>query len=128
VGALAADLERYLAHEPVLARPASLGYRARKFARRHTAGVAAAGLVTAALVAGGVAAATGLVRARRAEAAARLSESAARADAATAREVSAFVTGLFRVSRPDRARARSWTRARPASSATSPRSRWCRRG
>ncbi len=32
---LAADLERYLTNEPVVARPPSAGYRARKFARRH---------------------------------------------------------------------------------------------
>jgi tetratricopeptide (TPR) repeat protein len=39
---LAQDLERYLANEPVLARPPSLGYRVRKFARRHRAAFTAA--------------------------------------------------------------------------------------
>jgi serine/threonine-protein kinase len=33
--ALAADLRRYLAHEPVLARPQTLTYQAAKFARRN---------------------------------------------------------------------------------------------
>ena len=32
---LAADLKRYLNHEPVVARPASAGYRLRKYVRRH---------------------------------------------------------------------------------------------
>ena len=35
VAALADDLRRYLAHEPVAARPASLAYRSAKFVRRH---------------------------------------------------------------------------------------------
>src|SRR5262249_5143648 len=33
---LAADLRRWLAHEPILARPPSALYHLRKFARRHT--------------------------------------------------------------------------------------------
>ena len=47
VAAFAADLERYLRHEPVSARPHSLGYRVRKFARRNRTTVLA-GMVTAA--------------------------------------------------------------------------------
>lgn len=39
---LAMDLERFLASEPVLARPPSRAYRARKFVDRHRAGVVAA--------------------------------------------------------------------------------------
>ena len=44
---LAADLRRWLAHEPIRARPPSALYHLRKFARRHKAlvgGVAATGL------------------------------------------------------------------------------------
>jgi len=40
---LAADLNRYLTNQPVLARPASRGYRLRKYVRRHRVGVAVAG-------------------------------------------------------------------------------------
>jgi eukaryotic-like serine/threonine-protein kinase len=54
--AFAADIRRCLADEPVQACPPSVGYRLRKFARRHKAGLAAAGLVLffMALAAGGV--------------------------------------------------------------------------
>ena len=41
---LAMDVERYLASEPVVARPPSPGYRARKFVRRHRVGVSVAAL------------------------------------------------------------------------------------
>ncbi len=51
---LAADLRRWLAHEPILARPPSALYHLRKFARRHT------GLVGG-VVATGVALVLGLV-------------------------------------------------------------------
>ena len=44
-GALAEDLERYLAGLTVSARPASLGYRASKFARRNAWGLAAGAAV-----------------------------------------------------------------------------------
>jgi tetratricopeptide (TPR) repeat protein/predicted Ser/Thr protein kinase len=47
---LAEDLERHLAHRPVLAGPPTIGYRARRFVRRHR--VAALALVGATLVAG----------------------------------------------------------------------------
>lgn len=45
--ALGRDITSFLNHEPVMARPATLHYRATKFVRRHTRGVtaAAAGLV-----------------------------------------------------------------------------------
>jgi eukaryotic-like serine/threonine-protein kinase len=43
---LAADIRRYLNHEPIVARPAGTGYRLRKYVRRHRMTVAvAAGLV-----------------------------------------------------------------------------------
>src|SRR5262249_6797703 len=41
----AMDVQRYLADEPVLACPPSVGYRFRKFARRNKAGLAMAGVV-----------------------------------------------------------------------------------
>ncbi|MFN0151697.1 MAG: protein kinase domain-containing protein [bacterium] len=50
--ALAADVQRFLNSEPVLAAPPSLAYRARKFAARHKAPVIGASIVLIALVAG----------------------------------------------------------------------------
>ena len=65
---LAADLTRHLNDEPVLATTPSLGYRARKFARRHRAAVIAAGIVALAII-GGIAGTTiGMLRAQRARA------------------------------------------------------------
>jgi eukaryotic-like serine/threonine-protein kinase len=49
---LAADLRRWLAHEPILARPPSALYHLRKFARRHTALVGGVLATGAALVLG----------------------------------------------------------------------------
>jgi serine/threonine protein kinase len=48
--AFAADVQRYLADEPVQACPPSAWYRARKFVRRHKVGLAIAGLVLVFLV------------------------------------------------------------------------------
>jgi len=48
----AADIERYLSDEPVLACPPSAVYRLRKFARRNKGPMLAVGLVLLALVAG----------------------------------------------------------------------------
>src|SRR5262249_50061237 len=44
-GAFAADVERYLAGRPVLARPPSTGYRMRKFVLRNKAAVATAAIL-----------------------------------------------------------------------------------
>jgi WD40 repeat protein/predicted Ser/Thr protein kinase len=49
---LAGDLRRWLAHEPILARPPSALYHLRKFARRHTALVGGVVATVAALVLG----------------------------------------------------------------------------
>ena len=64
VAALADDLRRYRAHEPVLARADSLAYRVAKFVRRRRGPVAAALLVMLAVTAG---LAGTVTQARRAE-------------------------------------------------------------
>ena len=68
VAALADDLRRCLAHEPVSARADSFAYRSAKFIRRHRGAVAAAVLTGAAIVAG---LAGTITQARRAEQQAR---------------------------------------------------------
>jgi eukaryotic-like serine/threonine-protein kinase len=50
--ALVRDIQRYLADEPVEARPPSASYRLRKFLVRHQKGVIAAGLVFTAVLLG----------------------------------------------------------------------------
>ena len=73
-GELAADLRRYLAHEPIRARPASAHYRVRKFVGRHKALVSSAAVVFAALLAATV---ISLLSARDARQSARLARSQA---------------------------------------------------
>jgi non-specific serine/threonine protein kinase/serine/threonine-protein kinase len=99
---LAADVERYLRHEPVLASPPSAVYRARKFVRRHRLGVAAGAVVTAALLLGIAGTTVGLVRAVRAERRATV-------EAETATQVSGFLTGLFQEVDPARSRGETIT-------------------
>lgn len=60
---LSRDLQRYLNHEPVEARPASLGYRTAKYIRRNRVQVTAAVLVMLALIAGITGTSVGLLRA-----------------------------------------------------------------
>jgi tetratricopeptide (TPR) repeat protein len=64
---LARDLERYLADEPVEARPPSAGYRLGKFVRRHMGAVVAASLAVLALVGGILGTSLGLLEALRQE-------------------------------------------------------------
>jgi len=85
---MAADIERYLRNEPVLASPPKTLYRAGKFVRRHRVGVTASSLVIAAVLIGFFLASIGLVRARRAE-------KAASEDARAARQTSEFLVEMF---------------------------------
>jgi tetratricopeptide (TPR) repeat protein len=65
--AFAADLDRYLADEPVQASPPSAGYRLRKFVRRNRGAVLAAAVVLLVLTGGIIATCVGLVQARAAK-------------------------------------------------------------
>lgn len=85
---LAADLRRYLADEPVVARPPSQGYRARKFVRRHTLPVVFAATTLLLLLA------FGAVMALQAGRLAR-ERDRANQEAATSREVTEFLVELF---------------------------------
>jgi serine/threonine protein kinase len=64
---LAEDIRRYLADQPITARPASAGYRARKFARRHKVLLAATAVIFAVLLSGVVVSTREAVVARRSE-------------------------------------------------------------
>jgi non-specific serine/threonine protein kinase/serine/threonine-protein kinase len=87
---LAADIGRYLRNRPVVARPASAAYRARKYVRRHRVGVALAAIAALLLVSVAVAEAFELRRIKRER---------DRAD-----RVTEFMTGMFKVSNPSEAR------------------------
>jgi serine/threonine protein kinase/tetratricopeptide (TPR) repeat protein len=64
-GDLAADVGRYLASLPIVARPASRAYLTRKFVRRHRGLVTATAVVGAALVVGVAGTTWGLLNANR---------------------------------------------------------------
>jgi eukaryotic-like serine/threonine-protein kinase len=92
---LAADIRRYLNNEAVVARPASAGYRLRKYARRHRVAVGvAAGLVL-------LLAAFSLVQALQLRRITRERDRATR--------ITDFMTGMFKVSDPSEARGNSVT-------------------
>jgi tetratricopeptide (TPR) repeat protein/tRNA A-37 threonylcarbamoyl transferase component Bud32 len=101
---LAKDVERYLADEPVEAGPPSGWYRVRKFARRNRRTVAAAAVVTLALVGGAAGATWGLVRALRAESAADRDRNRAVGAEADSEAFNGYVTHhLLAAARPSRA-------------------------
>ena len=64
---LAMDIRRYLADEPITARPASTTYQLRKFARRHKALMGATAAIFVVLVAGIIVSTREALIARRAE-------------------------------------------------------------
>jgi eukaryotic-like serine/threonine-protein kinase len=92
---LAADVQRYLRHEPVTARPASTSYRMRKYIRRHRVGV---GVAVASVIVLAAFAINQTVQIRR------ITRERDRVD-----RVSQFTTDMFKVSDPSEARGNSIT-------------------
>ena len=92
---LAADIDRYLNHEPVVARPASTSYRLQKYVRRHRIGVAAAGALAFLLAGFAVVQAMQLQRTTR--------------ERDRANRITDFMTSMFKVSDPSEARGSSIT-------------------
>mgnify|MGYP001064279031 FL=1 len=90
---LAADINRHLTNEAVVAGPPSALYRAGKFVRRHRVGVAAVGMLVATSIVFGIG------MAWLASEAARERDRAA-LEAATAGQVAKFLISLFKVSNP----------------------------
>ncbi len=99
---LAADVRRYLQHEPVLARPASLSYRFQKYVRRHRIAVSAATALVFLLAAFGV---NETVQLRRIT----LERDHAARERDRANRITDFMTGMFKVSDPSEARGNSIT-------------------
>jgi serine/threonine-protein kinase len=90
---LAEDLGRYLAGQPVTARPDTLAYRASKFVRRHRIGVSAAAAFVLVLIVFGASMAAAQRRTARALTAAQLERE-------KAEEVAQFLEGLFTAANP----------------------------
>jgi len=96
VEALSADLDRWLADEPVLAQADSAWYRAGKFVRRHKAGVATGGGVLIVVIAASV---VSIWQARVAREQTRIAQT----EAKTAEAVQGFMEGIFRTNSGDQA-------------------------
>jgi len=106
---LAADIRRYLNHEPVVARPASAGYRARKYVRRHRVAVATfVGLVLL-LTAFSVLQAVQLRRITRERDRAAHERDRATHERDRATRITDFMTQMFKVSDPNEARGNTVT-------------------
>lgn len=88
--ALAIDIERHLADEPVSARPPDFSYRLGKFVRRHRLQVGAAALLLLTLVLGLIGTGIGWQRALDATARAEQAEAAALARSRELERVSSF--------------------------------------
>lgn len=97
--AFASDLDLFLRHEPIRARPPVLGYRLRKFARRHRVGLAATVAIAGSLAIVG-SYATARIAAERDRAV---------AERATTEQVVAFLVSLFEGSDPGQARGETVT-------------------
>jgi tetratricopeptide (TPR) repeat protein len=104
---LARDVQRFLADEPVEARPPSAAYRLTKFLRRHKAPMLAAGVVLLAVLGGIVGTSVGMARALAAEKLAndRLADVEAERDAKEAARkdavaISEFYVGMFQSAEP----------------------------
>jgi serine/threonine protein kinase len=99
---LASDIERYLQNQPVIACPASTGYRLEKYFRRHRFGVTAAAVVAVLL--------TGFMVTQAVELR-RITEERDRTtrERDRANRVTEFMTSMFKVSDPSEARGNSIT-------------------
>lgn len=92
-GALADDVRRHLAGRPVEARGGAAAYRARRFVRRHRAGVAMAAVLVLVLAGYGV---TATVQRERVI----VALDHARLEAEKSEQVAAFLIGLFEAADP----------------------------
>jgi eukaryotic-like serine/threonine-protein kinase len=92
---LAADIERYLSDQPVLARPATAGYRLRKYVRRNRVGVGIAAMLLLLLAGFSVVQAMQVRRITR--------------ERDRANRITDFMTSMFRISDPGEARGNSVT-------------------
>ena len=94
---LASDIERFLAGEPVEARPPSFGYRLRKWIGRHRLASGLMAITAVGLMSAAILTSLALVRAQRAEQQSRL-------DSQASRQALDFIVDLFQAASPDATR------------------------
>jgi len=94
------DIERYLAGQPVSARPATWRYRVRKFVGRHRLGTGLGAALVITIVGAGVALAVQSARIANERDRALAAEQRALTEAATAQQTADFLASLFQVSNP----------------------------
>ena len=106
---LAADVERFLAHEPVSAHAPSALYRTGKYIRRHRLGVAVAAAVALLLVGVAIAQSIELRHIRLERDRANHERDRATRELNRADRITQFMTGMFKVSNPSEARGNTVT-------------------
>jgi non-specific serine/threonine protein kinase/serine/threonine-protein kinase len=106
---LAADIGRYLRHEPVSARPPSKTYQLRKLARRNRALVTSVAAILLILIAATVVSTREAIRANRAERSASASLKQSQEETAKAQAVNSFLQEMLQSADP-----RSSTSADPS--------------
>jgi serine/threonine protein kinase len=106
---LAADLERFLNHEPVIARPASSGYRLRKYIRRHRVAISVATGLLLVLVVFSVVQALQLRETTRERDHAKQERDRANQERDRATRIAGFMSNMFKVPDPSEARGNSVT-------------------
>jgi tetratricopeptide (TPR) repeat protein/tRNA A-37 threonylcarbamoyl transferase component Bud32 len=99
---LADDIHRYLRAEPINARPPSVTYQARMFARRHRVLVGAAAIIAAVIALAIVGIGWGLVEAKAARA-------RAQAEADNARAISSFLRDILILPNPALSQSHAYT-------------------
>jgi eukaryotic-like serine/threonine-protein kinase len=97
---LAADIGRYLRHEPVAARPPSRAYQLRKLARRNRALVTSAAAILLTLIGATIVSTREAIRAIAAERAAAASLKQSREETAKAEAVNSFLQDMLSAADP----------------------------
>ena len=98
---LAADVERHLADEPVVAGPPSARYRVGKFARRHRTGVVAGAALLGVLVLGIAGTTGGMLWAMHQSKKAEVAQGKAEEELARATEVKRLITDMIAGATPE---------------------------
>jgi serine/threonine protein kinase/tetratricopeptide (TPR) repeat protein len=106
---LAADLRRYLNHEPVMARPATPSYRLRKYIRRHQVAMSVSAVLLVMLAVFSGVQTLQLRETTRERDHAKQERDRANQERDRATRITDFMTGMFKVSDPSEARGNSVT-------------------